>query len=91
MDQRHKVGSKGNMQISGLDRQTTSKIAKTIERRATSRAHETVILSDLGNDLDPGTSFKFSDDSTDSCNSSVSGEVYLPPTTLISGMCPHNV
>ena len=80
MDQRHKVGSKGNIQISGLDRETTNKIAKTMERRAISRVQETAKVVDLGNDSNPDTSFMFSDDSTDGCNSSVSEEVYLPPT-----------
>ena len=91
MNQRHKVGSKGNIQVSGLDRETINKIAKTIERSAISRVQETTKVVDLGNDSDPGTSFMFSDDLTDSCNSSVSEEVYLPPSNLLSGMCLCNV
>ena len=85
------MGSKGNIQKSGLDRETINKIAKTMERRAISRVQETTKVEDLGNDYDPGTSFMFFDNSSDSCNSSVSEEVYLPPTNLLSGMCLYNV
>ena len=60
-------------------------------KRAISRVQETTKVVDLGNDSDPSTSFMFFDESTDSCNSSVSDEVYLPPTNLLSGVCLYNV
>ena len=91
MDQRHKVGSKEYIQISGFDRETTNKIAKTVELRVVSRVQETTKMVDLGNNSDPGTSFMFFDDSSNSFNSSVSEEVYLPPTNLLSGTCLYNV
>ena len=87
MDQRHKVGSKEYIQISGLDREATNKIAKTMERRAVSRVQETTKMVDLGNNPDPGTNFMFFNNLINSCNSSVSEEVYLPPTNLLLGTC----
>ena len=39
MDQQQKIGSKRDLQISGLNCKTSNKIAKTIERRASSQGH----------------------------------------------------
>ena len=62
-----------------------------MERRAISRVQQTTKVVDLENDSDPDTNFMFFDNSTDICNSSVSEEVYLPPTNLLSGICLYDV
>ena len=86
LDQRQKVGTKGHMQISGLDREATTKIAKTLERRVLSCAEETSMEVDLHSDSDPDSTIELSDNSTKSNHSSISDGPYLPLNVLLSGM-----
>ena len=74
------------MQISGLDRKATTKIAKTLERRVLSCAQEAFMEFDSHKDSDPGSNIAFSDNSTKSAGSSISDEPYLSLNVLLSGM-----
>ena len=86
LDQRQKVGTKGHMQISGLDREATTKIAKTPERRVLSYAQETLMEIDTRSDSDPDSTIVFSDNSIKSNDYSISDEPYLPFNVLLSGV-----
>ena len=83
-DQRQKIGTKGHMQLLGLDSKATTKIAKTLEGRVLSYAQETIIEVDSLSDSDPDSTVVFSDNSK-SNGSSISDESYLPSNDL-SGM-----
>ena len=85
LDQRQKIGTKRHMQISGMDRKATTKIAKTLEKEFCLmhknplwRLIRIVILT-----LIPPL---FSDNSTKSNDSSISDEPYLPLNVLLSGV-----
>ena len=72
------------MQISGLDRKATTKIAKTLQRRVLSYAQETLMKIDSHSDPDP--TIMFSDNSTKSNHSSISDEPRLLLSVLLSGL-----
>lgn len=82
MDQHRKIDSKGEMQISGLDRKKTNKIARTLERRVKSQESRREV--DLQIDSDPETDGRFSDKSMGS-GDSISIEPYLALSDLCSG------
>ena len=86
LDRRQKVGTKGRMQISGLDREATTKIAKTLERNVLSYAEETFMEADLHSDSNPDSTIVFSDNFTKSNNFSISDQPYMPLNVLLSGM-----
>ena len=86
LDQRQKIDTKRQVQISGLDRKATTKIAKTLKRRVRSCAQEAFMEFDSHKDSDPGSNIVFSDNSTKSTGSSISDEPYLSLNVLLSGM-----
>ena len=66
LDQRQKIGKKGDTQISGLDCKATTKIAKTLKRRVLFYAQDTFMEVDSDSDSDPDFTIVFSGNSTTS-------------------------
>ena len=75
-----------HLQILGLDRKATTKIAKTLKRRVLSYAQETFMKVDLHSDSDPDSTIVFFDNSTKSNDSAISDAPNLPLNVLLLGM-----
>ena len=87
LDQRQKIGTKVQMQISGLDCKAKTKITKTLERKVLFYAQETFIKVDSLSDSDLDFTILLADNLTKSNDSLISDEPYLPLNASLAKNC----